>query len=198
MKSSDPKSSPPRWATRLLQWYCAPHLIEEVQGDLQEEFDYQVKQVGSRRAQLDYVRNVIGFIRPFAIKRGKSHTSNPFTMNMLRHYTTIAFRNMVRQKTFSMINIVGLALGMTCCLFIFLWVQDEKAVDNFHAHGRRLYNLYQTTSSRGNVSGNYSTPFTLLYRNLNLKKGEVPDAIRLEDIQQVVPEVLKINSYATG
>src|SRR5205085_7058251 len=126
-------TTPPHWATRLLQWYCAPHLLEEVQGDLQEEFEFQIKQVGSTRARLDYIRNVLGFIKPFAIKR-KSPSSNPFTMSMLKHYFTVALRNVVRQKSFSSINIIGLALGMTCCLFIFLWVNDEKAVDNFHAN----------------------------------------------------------------
>jgi hypothetical protein len=45
---------PPRWATRILQWYCAPHLLEEVQRDLQEEFDYQVQRVGPKRARMDY------------------------------------------------------------------------------------------------------------------------------------------------
>jgi putative ABC transport system permease protein len=133
-------------------------LIEEVQGDLEEEFDFKVKQVGITKARLDYIRNVLGFIKPFAIRRKKLQASNPFTMNMFKHYITVAFRHVIRQKTFTAINVTGLALGMTCCLFIFLWVQDEKAVDNFHVHGEKLYNLYQTTSSNGKVSGNYSTP----------------------------------------
>lgn len=194
----DQKPTPPRWAVRLLHWYCSPDLLEEVQGDLQEEFDYQLRRVGPTRARLDYLRNVIGFIRPFAIKKKKSYNANPFTMNMLRHYTTIALRHLVRQKSFSAINIIGLTLGMTCCLFILLWVQDEKAVDNFHTNGRRLYNLYQTTSSNGKVSGIYSTPFELVYQRLNLKRGDIPGAISLEDIRRAAPEVLKMNSYATG
>jgi len=37
------KPTPPHWATKLLQWHCAAHLVEEVQGDLQEEFAYDVK-----------------------------------------------------------------------------------------------------------------------------------------------------------
>src|SRR5579859_3130428 len=151
--------TPPRWATRLLQWYCAPHLLEEVEGDLEEEFEFQIKKTGPKRARLDYIRNVLGFIRPFAFKRTKSHPSNPFTMNMINHYITVAFRNVIRQKSFSAINIIGLALGMTCCLVIFLWVQDEKSVDNFHANGKKLYNIYQTTSSNGTINGNYSTPY---------------------------------------
>jgi ABC-type antimicrobial peptide transport system permease subunit len=195
---ANPKAIPPRWATQLLQWYCAPHLVEEVQGDLQEEFDYQVKRVGPIRAQLDYARNVIGFIRPFAIKRKKSHPSNPFTMNMFRHYTIVAFRNLIRQKTFSAINITGLTLGMTCCLFIFLWVQDEKAVDNFHANEKHLYVLYQTTTSGGKINGHYSTPYLLTYQSLNFKKRDEAAAIGINEIKQFAPETEKMTSYATG
>ena len=69
MKTDPSKPHPPRWAERLLKWYCAPHLLEEVQGDLREEFEYQISCVGARRARWDYIRNVFGFIRPFALKR---------------------------------------------------------------------------------------------------------------------------------
>src|SRR5260221_3775898 len=191
-------TSPPRWATRLLQWYCAPHLLEEVQGDLQEEFEFQIKQIGLIRARLDYIRNVLGFVRSFAIRRKKLHSSNPFTMSMLKHYLTVAFRNVIRQKLFSAINIIGLALGMTCCLFIFLWVQDEKAVDNFHANGKKLYSIYQTTTSGGKANGNYSTPYALLYQSLNFNKRAELSALRIEDINQMIPEAQKMTSYATG
>src|SRR4051812_42896095 len=109
--------APPKWATRLLQWYCAPHLLEEVQGDLREEFEYQLKYNGILAARLDYVRSVLGFMKPFAIKRKSKHTHtshSSLSMNMIKHYLVIALRNVIRHKAFSAINIVGLALGMTC------------------------------------------------------------------------------------
>jgi hypothetical protein len=62
-------SRPPRLADRLLGWFCAPHLLEEVQGDLHEEFDYQVQRIGLPKARLRYWRNVLGFAKPFAIRR---------------------------------------------------------------------------------------------------------------------------------
>ena len=45
---------------------------------------------------------------------------------MIRNYLKIAWRNVITSKIFSLINLMGLALGMTCCLFIFFWVKDEK------------------------------------------------------------------------
>ncbi len=117
---------------------------------------------------------------------------------MFTHYATVAFRNVVRQKTFSAINIVGLALGMTCCLFIFLWVGDEKSVDNFHANGSQLYNIYQTVARNGQTTGVYSTPSVLIYQNLNAKKKGEITGVNLDDFKQAVPEIKKINWYATG
>lgn len=119
-------------------------------------------------------------------------------MKMFRHYATVAFRNVIRQKSFSAINIIGLALGMTCCLFIFLWIQDEKAVDNFHANGRKLYVIYQTTTAGGKINSNYSTPYQLLYQNLAFKKRDEAAAIDINEIKQAVPQAEKMTSYATG
>ena len=79
---------------------------------------------------------------------------------MYKSYFKIGWRNILRNKSFTAINIVGLTLGMTSCLFIFLWVNDEKSIDNFHTHGKALYNIYQTVSKNGQLEGSYSTVLT--------------------------------------
>ncbi|MEJ0054355.1 MAG: permease prefix domain 2-containing transporter [Bacteroidota bacterium] len=193
MKEQATKPTPPRWATKLLRAFCASHLLEEVQGDLQEEFDYQVWRVGKRRARLDYIRNVLGFFKPFALKRKSAAHSNYFTMNMVQHYWVVAFRNVIRNKSFSLINIVGLALGMTCCLFIFLWVRDERSVDNFHSNGKTLYSVYQTTSSGDRVSGQYATNLVL-----GTTSGSETLLLLAEEIKKTIPEIKYSVSYATG
>jgi hypothetical protein len=52
---------------------------------------------------------------------------------MFKSYLKVAWRNLLRHKAFSSINIVGLAIGMTCSIFILLWVQHELSYDRFHA-----------------------------------------------------------------
>jgi len=146
MKES-PKPTPPRWATKLLQWYCAPHLIEEVQGDLQEEFEYQLKQVGETKARFDYVRNVFGFIRPFAIKRKKSSSNN---YGMFKNYFKTALRNLVRSKFYSGLNLLGLTLGLTVGLLILLWVNQELSYDSFHKKADQIYRVNVNLESSGN------------------------------------------------
>jgi putative ABC transport system permease protein len=181
---------PPRWATKLLSWYCAPELLEEIQGDLEEEFRHKLEQSGPFRAKLDYVRNVLEFIKPFAIK-GRSSKSQPaMGINMFRHYAVVATRNLVRHKSFSAINVSGLALGMTCFLVILLWVRDEKRVDNFHSKGDRLYSLYYTFRNGTNVNGDANVPMQWM---------GLGDRISLDlDLKEAIPEIQYATIYATG
>ena len=61
---------------------------------------------------------------------------------MIRNYLTIAFRNLLRNKVFSFINIFGLALGLACSMLILLWVQNELNWDRFHPNIDQLYRVY--------------------------------------------------------
>jgi putative ABC transport system permease protein len=108
---------------------------------------------------------------------------------MIKNFIKIAWRNVIRHKSHTAINVIGLALGITCCLFIFLWVQDEKSVDNFHVNGKNLYTVYETASSQGDINGDYTTP-------LRLNKGSF--TFLMADIQNAIPLIKNTAFYATG
>jgi len=96
---------------------------------------------------------------------------------MLRSYIKIAWRNLIRNKIFSAINISGLALGMACSLLIILWLQDERGVDGFHTNGNYLYQVYESQFYDGKVSTGYAT-----------------QGLLAEELKKVIPEV----QYASG
>jgi len=60
---------------------------------------------------------------------------------MLKNYIKTALRNIKKYKLYSFINIAGLAVGMACCILIFLWIQDEVSYDRFHDNKDRLYRV---------------------------------------------------------
>lgn len=62
---------------------------------------------------------------------------------MIRNYLLIAFRNIFRNKLFSVVNLLGLAFGIASSLFIFLWVAEEMSYDKFHEHHERLYRVME-------------------------------------------------------
>ena len=77
---------------------------------------------------------------------------------MIRNYFKIAWRNLLHNKTFSLINIFGLALGMTCSLLIMLWLKDELNKDKFHANTKRLYRVMENQYYVGDISTFESSP----------------------------------------
>jgi putative ABC transport system permease protein len=78
---------------------------------------------------------------------------------MFRNHLTIALRNIVRNKLFSTLNILGLAIGMGCAILILLWVYDEVRVDKFHKNGANLYRVMENqTYSDGKIFTFSSTP----------------------------------------
>lgn len=60
---------------------------------------------------------------------------------MLNNYLKIAFRNLKKHKAYSFINIAGLAVGMSCCILILLWVRDELSYDRYHENADRIYRI---------------------------------------------------------
>lgn len=187
-KREHPYQPPPKWVDKLLERLCAPEFLEEVLGDLHERYYRRVQREGIKKAQRTYWWEMLAYLRPSVLKRQQPSYTQLISTDMLRNYFKIAFRSIIRNKAFSAINIAGLALGMTCFLFIFLWVQDERSIDNFHEN-ENLYNVYQTTYAQEEVDGRYTTP---------VRFADNQRYTLLEGIQEAIPEIEHINHYATG
>lgn len=89
---------------------------------------------------------------------------------MIKNYLNIAFRNLWKHKVYSLINIVGLAVGMACFVLIALFVQDEMSYENFHAKADRLYRVSPP---------DYARTAPLLAPTLKAEIPEVEHAVRL-------------------
>lgn len=97
---------------------------------------------------------------------------------MLRNYLTIAFRNLFRNKVYSLINILGLALGITCCLLLSLYIADEARYDRHHQRPEDLYRIVsQFEGERGmNKLGTASPPIAMaLWEEI----PEIESAVRI-------------------
>ena len=90
---------------------------------------------------------------------------------MFRNYFKIAVRNLIRHKTFSFINIFGLAVGMACTILILLWVQDELSFDRFHKNADNTYLVL-----KGDVNGVVAVTPKLLGPALKEELPEVKKA----------------------
>src|SRR5664279_1240355 len=68
---------------------------------------------------------------------------------MIRNYLITAWRNLIKNKAFSLINILGLSIGLCCFLLILLFVQDELHFDRFHQKSDRIYRIYSSINFGG-------------------------------------------------
>ena len=71
---------------------------------------------------------------------------------MLKNYLKIALRNLKKSAGYTVINILGLAIGMTCCVLIALYVWDETSFDRFHDDAEQIYRLRVERYSSGGES----------------------------------------------
>ncbi|MEO1449687.1 MAG: permease prefix domain 2-containing transporter, partial [Bacteroidota bacterium] len=132
---------PPKWADRFLEWFCREDLHDAVRGDLEELYARNYREHGPRKAAWRFIWHVILFFQPFAFKQTSLLSFLPNHPVMFRHYLKISWRNLIRNRSFFVISILGLTTGMIALLFIGEYVRFEKSYDLFHEKGDRLYRL---------------------------------------------------------
>ncbi|MGN6195627.1 MAG: ABC transporter permease [Ginsengibacter sp.] len=86
---------------------------------------------------------------------------------MFKNYFKIAWRNLFRNKGFSLTNILGLTIGITCTILILLWVQDERTFDKFH---KNYDNIYQVMANRNFNNTVFTDPNMVLPLASSLQK----------------------------
>ena len=97
---------------------------------------------------------------------------------MLKNFFKIAFRNLLRNKGFSAINITGLAVGMASAILILLWIQNEVSYDQFHEKKDRIYEAWNRARFDGKLMCWNTTP-KILARTLEHDLPEVERAVRV-------------------
>jgi putative ABC transport system permease protein len=100
--------------------------------------------------------------------------------NMIRNFFIIAFRNLRRNRVFSTINILGLAIGMASAILIGLRIQNELGFDRFHVKETRLYMAYRSENDGGEIKANNFTP-KILAPTLKSDYPEIEDAVRMRN-----------------
>jgi putative ABC transport system permease protein len=97
---------------------------------------------------------------------------------MIKHYFKIATRNLRKNKVFSVINIIGLSVGLTCCLLMVLYIQHELSYDNFQRKGDRIARVIMEYSMGGSVTtGNFTS--TKVAPAFKRNFPEIEDAVRM-------------------
>ncbi len=165
------KYSSTYFALKLLKIISSGKDYDYAIGDLEETYQYIAENEGPKKANCWFWREVLKSLPGF-VKNGVYRRTA-----MVRNYFKIAFRNIIRNKVFTLINILGLAVGMACFILISLWIQDELSYDKFHADKD---NLYMLTIIHPNDVVDRNVPYALAPRLAN----EFPEFIQFTRIYE--------------
>ncbi len=141
------RNIPPKIAQRLLLRFLREDYAEEVLGDLDEKFLSVCQKQSNLRAKLNYWKQVIHYVRPFAFKRSK-YSKHSF---MLGHYIKISWRSILRHKALSTIKIGGFAVGIAACLLIALYVGNELSYDSHYQDQDQIFRITNQWTEGGEV-----------------------------------------------
>ena len=166
-------NNPPKCSKWILEKFLIRYSKSPAMGDLEEEFEILVDEVGLRMARMWYRRQVLKSI-PACLNHWIYWNGA-----MLNNYLKIVSRNIKRHKGYSFINIMGLAVGMACCIMMLLWVQDELSWDRFHENGDHIFRVIAEQQTIGETILNARTPDPLLPA-LRENFPEIVDAIRFQ------------------
>ncbi len=144
------EDSPPKAALRFFRWFCHPKLLRPIEGDLMELYHERLQRHGKSKADLNFILDVLLLLRPSIIKPSDpQHDSNNYAM--LRNYFTIGWRNLIRQKMYSLIKVGGFAIGIAACLLISLYILDELSFDKTQKDGDRIFRVIGVFRDNGRL-----------------------------------------------
>lgn len=158
--------TPPKLPALILKGLSHQYHRANAVGDLEELYAQIFNQSGIKKARRWYWRQAVKSI-PHLINTGIY-----WSATMFKSYLKMTLRNIRRYKGYTLINIAGLAVGMTCCILITMYVTDELSYDKFQKNGERIFRA-NTISSIGS----------------NTRSFHVVPAVFPEGIAESIPEI---------
>ncbi|MEM7107924.1 MAG: FtsX-like permease family protein [Bacteroidota bacterium] len=134
------KPSPPKFFHHFLRWFCRQDYLEEIEGDMEERFQDNLKAFPVKKARRLYAWDTLKLLRATLMKRmGGDKRLNHY--GMFQHYLKSGYRSLIRDKTYAIISTLGLAVGMGVCLTIAQFIFFELSYDRFHDDYQNTYRV---------------------------------------------------------
>ena len=147
------RPTPPAWSTKFLAWFLKEDYYEDVQGDLEEEFQIKASNSGSIRAKRWYSWQIIRLFKPSMMKELETQHSIEKETTMFRNYFKIGLRNLWKYKSSTVINVIGLSTGLAAFVLIALFLRDELSYDK---HFENVEEIHRVTVKNFTLEGEMS------------------------------------------
>lgn len=177
---------PPKLADRIFEWYCQRAAVEDLHGDMEELFFINLERMSPFKAKAKYWGQILSLIFSYAIKKRKRKvayhplSSNANSFSMLQNYFKVATRSLAKQKFFTTINVLGLAIGMSFSLLLVALITYVTTYDTFHTNKDRIYRI--TTEADDHIrSREYASSPSLLADKLKNEFAGVEEVVRINN-----------------
>lgn len=178
----------PKYWLRFFRWICHDIYVEEIEGDLLENFQRNYDDHGPNYARRQFRMEVIKMIRPSVIK-SINPTFNWINIPIFYSHSKVALRNLRRYKLFSILNISGLAIGMTVSLLIISLISDLLKFDQFHVDKNRIFRVTSSATYDSQRTDHLATsPLPLA----TVLKASIPGIEKLTTIRRFFSAEAKV------
>ncbi len=164
-----------RKAIRFLRWFCCPEFLDEIEGDIIELYELRIE-VNPAKANRMLWYDVLRSFRWINLKKVKTQ-NNTFTM--FNNYFKVGFRNLLRDYRFSLINLLGLSVGLSIFMLMIMMIRHEFSFDTFHSKADRTYQIIQEFRQSDGINPRIWTP-TPLAETLANEIANIEEAIYLQ------------------
>jgi putative ABC transport system permease protein len=184
-------TKPPRLAAWLLRLLIDSVVRDQAIGDLEERFRVEARERGLFWARAWYAIQIWPVLKSFIEDKVLWEGS------MFKNYLKTCWRNIKRQKGYSIINIAGLALGMACAILIVFFIQHELSFDRFHENADRIFRVVTDVTLKQNQA-NVPAAQTAFGPTLAKDYPEVETAVRVQSRPKTLVKYADRSFYESG
>jgi putative ABC transport system permease protein len=138
---------PPKLPRKIFEWFAGNAFVDDLIGDLDELYPINVKSKSAFTAKWLYWKAILSLVFSYALRKRKQkakfgmYSSSVFSFAMLQSYFKVAARSLYQHKYFSILNALGLAIGMSVSLLLIVMYSYISSYDNFHENIDRIYTV---------------------------------------------------------
>ena len=137
---------PPKFFDRILEWYCKQVDLEDMQGDFYEVYEERLEK-SKAHADRQFILDVIKLFNPLSHHRKRNTWLGEFYGFNFKNQFKVSGRNLKKHPSINFIQILGLAVAFSVCLYIFDYTRFENSFDSFHENKDRIFRIVTRVTS---------------------------------------------------
>ncbi|GAB5553781.1 MAG: ABC transporter permease [Saprospiraceae bacterium] len=188
MPEKPPIYEPPAGWMRLINWFCAEHFLDEIEGDLYEWYNDKALKSGEIQAKRAFKWQAIRYLRPYFFGR-KTISQALIQPDMIKNYLKTISRSFLKHKWYASLNLIGLTLAFVSIILIGIYLHHETNYENFHQKSDRIYRMTYFNKQGNSFKNHWARVPGDWINDLPEEVPEVTQLVRLQNKNRKYLEV---------